>query len=163
MAKTKKSATPSHRAVGRVVRGLTYPIIAAEFDLTLRELNALATLAHVPLEMDMSKGDAAAIGQNATFDAMALIPGCQQAFWEEAQFDSATDKLAALGLVAIEHTNGPRMRLLTMKDAPAAAPGRVVRLTKAGEELVDSMAGNLAKSLGLLDDADVRADLALYS
>ncbi|MCB4359563.1 hypothetical protein [Quatrionicoccus australiensis] len=163
MAKTQKTATPSHRAVGRVVRALTYPIISAEFDLTLRELNALATLSHVPLEMDNMIGEAAEMLRKSTFDAMALIPGCQQAFWMEEQFNAATDKLAELGLVTIENTHGPRMHLRIMKDSPAEGPGRVVRLTKAGEELVDSMAGNLAKSLSLLDTPDVRDDLALYS
>lgn len=158
----KNQATPSHRAVGRVVRGLTYPIISAAVDLTLRELNALATLAHVPSDMDMMVGGAAEFGQRDTFDALSLHPGCQQAFWAEEQFIAATDRLAALGLATIEHTHGPRLLSGVLKDAPAESPGRIVRLTKAGEELVDSMAGNLAKSLSLLDNDDVRADLALY-
>lgn len=156
-----KEATPSHRAVGRVVRALTYSIISAEFDLSPRELNALATLAHINQDIGVS-ATSAQLGKCDSFDSLAMNPGCQQAFWREEQFIAATDKLAALGLVTIEHTTGPRMHLSVMKDAPPEGPGRIVSLTAAGYELVDSMAGNLARTLGLLDNPHVRNDLALY-
>lgn len=155
MAKKQKFATPSHRAVGRVVRGLTYPIIAEEFDLTLRELNLLATIAHVNLETKLANGEALL----DTFDVMRAVPGAGQAFWEEAQFVNAATKLEALGLATIKVLHGTRLF-----DPSGASEGqcRNVVLTKAGEELVDSMAGNLKKSLSLLDEQDVRDDLALY-
>lgn len=162
MSKQSKEATPSHRAVGRVVRALTYPIISAEVDLTLRDLNALATLAHINQDVGVSATAPAIVGKRDSFDALALNPGCQQAFWEEEQFIAATDRLAALGLATIEPTTGPRMLLSIMKDAPPEGPGRIVRLTAAGEKLVDSMAGNLAQTLSLLDNTHVRHDLALY-
>lgn len=156
-----QSSTPSHRAVGRVARALTYPIISAEFDLNLRELNALATLAHVNQDVGVN-AERLELGRCDTFDGLGLSPGCQQAFWLEEQFIAATDKLVELGLATIEHTTGPRLHLLTTGSSSQEGPGRIVRLTKAGEELVDSMAGNLAKSLSLLDKEDVRDDLALY-
>lgn len=162
MAKTKKSATPSHQAVGRVVRALTYPIISVEYDFTLRELNALATLAHVNQDAGVTskpKNDGY-FHPVDTFDAMQLQPGAGQSFWEEEQFHTAVKGLEARGLVKTEATSGKRIAVL--KGGEASLPGLIVKLTKEGEELVDSLAGNLAKSLSLLDREDVRKDLALY-
>jgi hypothetical protein len=162
MAKSKKLATPSHQAVGRVVRALTYPIISAEHDFTLRELNALATLAHINQDAGVTNKPTPKSNFHPvdTFDAMYMQPGAGQSFWEEEQFLAAAKSLEAKGLVTTEATTGIRIATLTSTDEPS--PGLIVKLTKAGEELVDSMAGNLAKSLSLLDREDVRNDLALY-
>jgi hypothetical protein len=162
MAKTKKTATPSHQAVGRVVRALTYPIISAEYDFTLRELNALATLAHINQDARVTTKPTSDSNFRPvdTFDAMYMQPGAGQSFWEEEQFLATAKSLEAKGLVTTEATIGKRIAKLTTTDEPS--PGLIVKLTKAGEELVDSLAGNLAKSLSLLDREDVRKDLALY-
>jgi len=157
MANKHQPAGPAYEAIGRVARALTYPLISGNHDLSLRELNALATIAHINDQMDVSSS-ASEVGRVDTFDAMMMVPGTARAFFEEAQFIEATDKLATLGLVAIEATQGPRL-LLKM----AKGPSRIVRLTDAGREMLDAMAGNLAKSLDVLDDKDVRQDLALYS
>lgn len=157
MANKHQPAGPAYEAIGRVVRALTYPLISGNHDLSLRDLNALATIAHINDQMDVS-ADADEVGRVDTFDAMMMVPGGAKAFFEEAQFSEATDKLATLGLVAVEATQGPRL-LLKM----AQGPGRIVRLTEAGREMLDAMACNLAKSLNVLDDKDVREDLALYS
>lgn len=162
MAQKNQHATPSHRAVGRIVRAITYPIISAKIDLTLRELNALATLAHTNQDVGVSATAPATMGKRDSFDALSLTPGCNQALWSEEQFIAATDKLAELGLATIEHTTGPRLHLAITPGAAQEGPGRIVTLTGAGYELVDSLAGNLAKSLSLLDNTDVRDDLSLY-
>lgn len=162
MAKSKKSATPSHQAIGRVTRALTYPIISAEVDLTLRELNALATLAHVNQDAGVTSKpkDDGFFHPVDSFDAMCLQPGTGQAFWQEEQFSSTVKSLEAKGLVKSEVTKGQRYTRLREEDK--TGPGVIITLTKAGEELVDSMAGNLAKALTMLDQEEVRADLALY-
>lgn len=157
MANKHQPAGPAYEAIGRVARALTYPLISGNHDLSLRDLNALATIAHINDQLDVS-ADADEVGRVDTFDAMFMVPGVAQAFWEEAQFIAATDKLATLGLVTIEATQGPRL-LLKM----AKGPGRIVRLTEAGREMLDAMAGNLAKSLSILDDKDIRQDLARHN
>lgn len=156
MAKTKM-ATPAHRAVGRVVRALTYPIISDELDLTLRELNALATLAHVNQEVGVTAKPTPKYWVVDSFDAMQVMPGCGQSFWEEQQFIDATDRLAALGLATITQTLGKRLLL------QAEGPGRIVRLTKRGEQVCNNMALNLDNSLSVLDDPAVRDDLELLA
>lgn len=162
MAKTKPKARPEYVAIGRVVRAITYPVISSELDLTLRDLNALATLAHV--------NDETGAGQPSTadnfipcdsFDALTFMPGTGQAFWAEEQFTVAAQRLAQFGLVTITPTTGTRVTRLHETDN--TGPGMLVKLTKAGESLLDGMCGNLKKALGLLDDKAVRKELALYS
>lgn len=162
MAKSKKPATPSHQAIGRVTRALTYPIISAEHDLTLRELNALATLAHINQDAGVTNKpkDDGFFHPVDTYDAMQLEPGTGQAFWHEEQFLVAVQSLEAKGLVKTEATKG--IRFTRLREEDKTGTGLMVTLTIDGEELVDSLAGNLAKSLSLLDREDVRADLGLY-
>ncbi|NMF98947.1 hypothetical protein GPA27_16330 [Aromatoleum toluolicum] len=166
MAKKPKRAAPAHVAVGRVVRALTYPIIGAEHDFTLRELNALATLAHVNIDAGarVSGPEDGYFHPVDSYDAMLLQPGAGQSFWLEEQFQSAARGLEAKGLVKIQTTTGRRYTLfVSSKPEPEqVGPGMLVTLTKEGTELVDSMAGNLAKALTTLDDKDVRNELGQY-
>ena len=162
MPKEAPQARPEFVAVGRVVRALTYPVISSELDLTLRDLNLLATLSHVNIETGAGKPSK---GDNFcpcdSFDAMQLMPGTGQAFWEESQFTAAAQRLADLSLVTIKATAGMRLaRRLRGEDE--TGPGMLVTLTKKGEELLDGMCGNLNKSFSVLDSEEVREELAMY-
>lgn len=152
------------QALGRVVRALTYPAISSEYDLTLRDINLLSTIAHVNHETRAGQPQK---GKNFrpcdSFDAMQIMPGTGQAFWEECQFTESAKRLEALGLVSIKETVGKRLLVaLKGEDEAETRPGMLVTLTKKGTELLDGMCGNLNKSLDLLDHEDVRKELALY-
>ena len=158
----EENITPTqlmYAAVGRVVRAVTYPVIANEYpDMTLRELNALATVAHV--------GHQARVGKKApkgctavtdTSDGMRLVPGAGQAFWTDGQYAEAFQGLAVKGLVTLKESTGPRFH----QTSPEV--GSIVTMTKAGRELIKAIGGNLGKSLSTLDNPTARAELLAYA
>lgn len=138
-------------ATGCLVRAITYPVISAEFDLSLRELNALATLSHINHEAGLASGMTEGIELEGfgrvidTFDAMMLWPGMSQSFWEEEQFVEAVNSLEGKGLVTTQSTYGKR--LLGPVKGEAEGAGRVAVLTSKGEDLIAAMAGNLQNGI----------------
>lgn len=140
-------------AVGRAVRAVTYPVIGNDYaDMSLRELNALATLSHVNHELDVcgepSPGSIALVD---TFDAMMMAPGAGQAFFAEEHFLNAVENLAARGLVEIVLTNGN-----CIFPPKSSRPTSLVILTPAGRDLIDAIGGNIGKSLSLLNDSQTQ-------
>ena len=150
---TPATENPTHlarAAVGRVVRAITYPVVSHEFfDMTLRELNALATLAHVNTEAKVgATPDEGCDSLVDSSDAMRIMPGAGQAFWAEEQYTEAFEGLQKKGLVKFKKTHGKRLSNHMKEEIP----GLIVTLTKKGEALVDAMAGNIGKSLNQLND-----------
>lgn len=162
MSKSKKSASPSFEAVGRVARALTYPLLAEEFEMTVRELNALATIAHITIDVGVSGTHAAIDSPNSldTYDSIFVGPGTCQAFESEEMFHAVVQTLKDKGLVQTQESFGRRLHLIAKDDKRGA--GTIVTLTKEGKSFIDAMASNLAKSLAILDDEKVRKALSKY-
>lgn len=162
MNKSKKSGSPSFKAVGRVARALTFPFISEGLDLTLRELNAIATIAHVNIEAGAKSSQDANGTPHVvdTYDAFVIEPGAGQAFETVEVFEDVVQALKEKGLVQTEESFGRRLHLLNQDEK--SGPGTIVTLTEEGKSLVDAMTSNLAKSLVVLDNESVRKDLSKY-
>lgn len=156
---TRKPDTPEHVAfatVGRVARAITYPAISRECaNLTLLELNALVTIAHV--NRDMCVGMKVPQGATPLFDtacAMRLAPGCGQAFFNPEDFTETFSSLAEKSLVRLRRHPQP---------APFFCDHSIeVTLTAKGKQLVEAMAGSLSKILCMLKDIDTAEALRRY-
>ncbi|NMG69158.1 hypothetical protein [Parazoarcus communis] len=147
------------RAVGRVVRAVTYPVCANEYeDMTMRELCTLATLAHSNWEACV--GEAVPDGCQQlvdSFDGICVLPGAGQIYFDETDFPDAIAGLVAKKLVKVTKVKGWR------KTLRSEGEGQLVTLTKKGTELVEAIAGNLGKSLSVLEDPTTRQELLEYA
>ncbi|GGP21901.1 hypothetical protein [Silvimonas iriomotensis] len=145
----------SATTVGLLARALTYPILSAEYDFTLRELNALATLAQAeadsgepaPVVDNDSGAGAPATAIEDTYDLLSLIPNGRQAFWQEQQFLEAVTGLKQKGLVNIESKLG--LRIVDSHKGVTSSPVHIVTLTRKGKDLVDELAGHVAHALNI--------------
>lgn len=147
------------RAVGRVVRAVTYSVCANDYaDMTMRELCTLTTLAH-------SNWDAC-VGEPVpddcqqlvdSFDGISLLPGAGQVYFNKTDFPEAVAGLVAKKLVTVTKVKGWRTPL------GGEGEGQLVTLTKKGTELVEAIAGNLGKSLSVLEDPTTRQELLEYA
>lgn len=155
----EKSVTPAQlvvAAVGRVVRAVTYPIIANDYpDMSLRELNLLASICQANHEARV--GLPAIDGGTPiidTADGLRLIPGASQAFWAEEQYDETYASLERRGLIKLTKTTGKRL-----VPNQKSTKGRIAQLTEAGFDLIDAMAGNIGKSLSVLENPVTKQEL----
>ena len=139
---------PVFSAIGRVARAITHPIIG-EYDLSLLELNALATISHV------HDGYEDGICPD-TIDAMFLTPGCGQSFDAIEQFETTFKSLAEKGLVSLETLPVEKLRTPIMFNR---STGVHVHLLKEGHQLLYAMASNLGNALDVLDKPEVREGL----
>lgn len=149
---------PAYEAVGRVVRGLTYPLIANDYDLTFRELNALATISHINDSIRVEPKD----GTLDTVAAMMMNVGAGEAFNNHSEYVTVFESLKEKGFIDIEVILAASVfKLPRLKtDKSPQLDGMLATLTVAGERLIISLAFNLTKTLNILDRADVRECLA---
>lgn len=149
------------RAVGRVVRAVTYPVCANEYaDMTMRELCTLATLAHS--NWDACVGEAVPDGCQQlvdSFDGISVLPGAGQIYFDETDFPDAVAGLVAKKLVKVTKVKGWRF----CSYDEGESEGRLVTLTTKGTKLVEAIACNLGNSLSMLEDPTTREELLEYA
>jgi len=136
--------------VGRITRAITYPIISLEYDLTLRELNALATIAHINQERHAVNND--------TINSMLMSTAMGQAFFDIKDFYTTFESLAEKGLIEIDKIEQGELAAFLMKDNKESDElyGLSATLTEDGDDLIYSMGYNIMNSLCLLDKKEVR-------
>lgn len=147
------------RAVGRVIRAVTYPVCATDFaDMTMRELCTLATLAHSNWDACVGETVPDSYKQLVdSFDGISIIPGAGQIYFNAADFQDAVAGLVAKKLVKVTITEGWRMPLF------GEGEGQLVTLTEKGMKLVEAIACNIGKSLSMLEDRTTRLELLEYA
>lgn len=148
---------PAYEAVGRVVRALTYPLIANDHDISLRELNALATISHI--------NDSVRVAPDAgildTISAMMMNSGTGQTFHHHSDYVTVFESLKEKGFIDIEVIPAASVfKMPRLKTDTSPQPdGMRATLTDEGVDLMNLLAGNIERTLNILDRTDVRESL----
>lgn len=153
---------PAYEALGRVVRALTFPVIANGHGLSLLELSTLAT---IPYVNGSTTFDNPADGKADTVMDFICTLGAGQAFESIDQYKVVFLSLKEKGLIRIKYIPHAQVRQLpTLKNKPVnTREGIFATLTNAGISLLNTMTLNLEKSLDVLDRVDVRESLDTFS
>lgn len=148
MTSIKESKSPTYKAVGRVARALTYPVLSAEVELSQLELYTLTSLGHIDEFVSEKEHD--------TIDALRIMPGVGQGFFDLRSYYDTFESLEKKGLVKCTY---PQNHALLDAEVEPGRKAVQVTLTQTAEELLDGMATNLVRSLSVLDAPEVRSAL----
>jgi hypothetical protein len=145
---------PAYLALGRVVRAVAFPFSVIA-NLTVLELNALATISHIKGTTNVNLSES---GKLDTILEMMFGLGTGQAFQDFSDYEKVFKSLQAKGLIKLTMVPGSELCKIPVE----REIGYIAELTAEGEELIDGACLNLYKSLIVLDKSEVRESLKEY-